>query len=184
MTEVLSLQSQLIDKVRRNDRRAQMQLYEQYCDGMFAVAMRYLPDADEASDAVQDAFIKAFSKLDQFREEVRFGAWLKRIVINTCLDAVKAKRNHVSLDENHLHLVDDEDWEVEEDIGLEEIKDAVNQLSDKYKYVLLLFLFEGYSHKEIAEALHITEVASRSQLLRGRTALKELLKEKRYGTGY
>lgn len=177
------LQTALIQKVRQHDRLAQMELYDRYCDGMFAVAIQYLGDADEAKDAVQDAFIKAFTRLDQFRGEVSFGAWLKRIVINTCLDVIKARRNHQSLEENHLKLADEGDWEVDEQLSYEEVARAIQELPDKYRYVLMLYLIEGYSHREIAESLQITEVASRSQVLRGRNQLKELLKDKRYGTG-
>ncbi len=81
----------LVEQCKEHNRKAQMALYKQYCDGMFIVAHRYLRDTAAAEDAMQEAFIKAFQKLGQFKGDVTFGAWLKRIVINTCLDSIKMK---------------------------------------------------------------------------------------------
>ena len=82
----------IIEDCKRNNRRAQLKLYNQYCDGMYIVAKRFVKDSFEAEDVVQDAFIKAFSKLHQYKAEVTFGSWLKRIVINKCIDSLKSKR--------------------------------------------------------------------------------------------
>ena len=86
------IQHKLIEACKNNDRRAQLKLYNQYCQGMHYVALRFLKDPFEAEDAMQEAFIKAFAKLQQFTGEVTFGAWLKRIVINKCIDKLKAKK--------------------------------------------------------------------------------------------
>jgi len=85
----------------------------------------------------------------------------------------------LELDEVHLKVVDssyEDEWLVDDAITLDEVKDAISKLSDKYKYVVMMFLIEGYDHQEIAEVLNITEVASRTQLSRGKAKLKELLK--------
>ena len=82
----------LVEQSKAQNPKAQLALYKQYCDGMFIVAHRYMKDRAAAEDAMQEAFIKAFSKLDQFKGDVTFGAWLKRIVVNTCLDAIKARK--------------------------------------------------------------------------------------------
>ncbi|MCO4822876.1 MAG: RNA polymerase sigma factor [Flavobacteriaceae bacterium] len=178
----------IVEKCKQNDRKAQMQLYKQYCDGMFIVAIRFVKDTLEAEDVVQEAFIKAFAKLHQFKGEVTFGAWLKRIVINKCIDLLKAKKQQMlELDEVHLKVVDDtyeNEWLVDDAITLEQVKAAINELPNKYKYVVMLFLIEGYDHQEISEILQISEVASRTQLSRGKAKLKELLKSLGYGTGY
>jgi DNA-directed RNA polymerase specialized sigma24 family protein len=79
-TDLKTLQIDIIEQCKQNDRSAQLKLYNQYCDGMFAVAMRFVKDSMEAEDIVQEAFIKAFAKLNQYKAEVTFGAWLKRIV--------------------------------------------------------------------------------------------------------
>jgi RNA polymerase sigma-70 factor (ECF subfamily) len=179
-------QIDIIEKCKQNNRVAQLQLYNQYCDGMFAVAMRFVKDTMEAEDIVQEAFIKAFSKLDQYKAEVTFGAWLKRIVINKSIDLLKSKKQHLlELDEVHLKVVDasyENEWLVDDMITIDEVKNAITKLPEKYQYVVMLYLIEGYDHQEIAAILSITEVASRTQLSRGKVYLKELLKQKSHGT--
>jgi len=151
---------------------------------MFCVAMRFLKNQDDAEDILQESFIKAFQRIEQFKGEVTFGAWLKRIVVNGCIDFLKSKKQRlVELDESYMHMADEEDWKVDRNIDLDEVKKAMDQLPDKYKYVVQLFLMEGYDHSEISEILQISETASRTRLLRGKGKLKELLSELSYGTG-
>lgn len=184
MDSKLSFQIDLVEKCKANNRKAQMKLYRQYCDGMFCVAMRFLKNEDDAEDALQEAFIKAFQNLDQYQGEVTFGAWLKRIVINKCLDSIKStKIKYAEIKENAMHIVEDEDWTVDEGVSIEAIKEAINQLPDKYQYVVQLFLVEGYDHQEISQILDLREATCRTRLLRGKGYLKELLKEKGYVTG-
>lgn len=162
-----------------------MQLYKQYCDGMYIVAQRYLKDTAAAEDAMQEAFIKAFRKLGQFKGDVTFGAWLKRIVINTCLDNIKAKIETEPLKEEVIHIADDAtDWLVADETTIDEVSSAINDLPENYKVVVKLFLMEGYDHQEISGILGISESSSRTNLHRGKVQLKETLKHLRYGTGY
>ena len=169
-------QIDLVAKCKNNDRKAQMQLYEQYCQGMFCVAMRFLKNENDAEDVLQDAFIKAFQKIGQYKGEVAFGAWLKKIVVNRCLDFLKGKQAHmVALDENYLHMTQDEDWTVDDGISIAEVTTAMEGLPEKYLLVLQLYLIEGYDHKEISEILGITNTTCRTRLLRGKGQLKELL---------
>ena len=181
-------QVDIIEKCKQNNRKAQMQLYNQYCNGMYIVAKRFLKDAHDAEDVVQEAFIKAFSKLHQYKAEVTFGAWLKRIVVNKSIDFLKSKKQQlVELEEVHLKVVDapvNSKWLVEDTITANDVKKAIHQLPEKYQYVLMLYLIEGYDHQEISDILDITEVASRTQLSRGKTKLQELLKAEKHGTGY
>jgi RNA polymerase sigma-70 factor (ECF subfamily) len=155
---------------------------------MYSVAKRFLKDADDAEDVVQEAFIKAFSKLNQYKAEVTFGAWLKRIVVNKSIDFLKSKKQQlVELDEVHLKVVDtseDDKWSVEDTITLNDVKKAINNLPEKYQYVVMLYLIDGYDHQEISEILNISEVASRTQLSRGKIKLQELLTLKKNGTRY
>ena len=178
----------IIEQCKLNNRKAQLQLYNQYCDGMFVVAKRFVKDTLEAEDIVQESFIKAFLKLHQYKAEVTFGAWLKRIVINKSIDLLKSKKQQMlELDEVHLKVVDssyEDEWLVDDAITLDEVKNAISELPDKYKYVVMMFLVEGYDHQEIAEVLNITEVASRTQLSRGKAKLKEILKLSNNGTRY
>ncbi|RAV29942.1 RNA polymerase subunit sigma-70 [Sinomicrobium soli] len=146
---------------------------------MFYIARRYLKREEDAEDAVQDAFILAFRKLHQYREEVSFGAWLKRIVINCCLDRIKMEREHtVSIDGEFLQVADElpGDWVAEDHITSGMVVRAIESLPDSHRYVLMLFLMEGYDHEEIAGILGISEVNSRTLLFRGKKKLQHILK--------
>jgi len=178
------IQSDLITACRANNRKAQMELYRKYSQGMYAVSRRYIRNPDDAEDMVQEAFIKAFQKLDQFRGDVSFGAWLKRIVVNRCIDFLKSQKERlIELQDHHIHVVEDEDWTVEDGISAEDVIQAMKELSDKYKDVVQLYLIEGYDHGEISEILGITQTNCRSRLLRGKGHLKKIINEKYYGTG-
>jgi len=177
-------QSNVVEKCKANDRAAQLQLYRKYCDGMFVVANRFVKNADDAEDVLQESFIKAFQKIHQYKGEVTFGAWLKRIVVNKSIDFLKSKKDKVSIDEQDMQVVaEDDNWNVSVVISIDEVRLAIDQLQEKYKYVVLMFLVEGYDHQEIAEVLNISSSACRTRLSRGKNQLKELLKEKNYGTG-
>lgn len=152
---------------------------------MFVIAKRYLKDTAAAEDAMQEAFIKAFQKLSQFNGEVTFGAWMKRIVINTCLDTIKATKMELqSLNEEIFTIVDSgDDWPIADETTIPEVLAAIEELSINYKTTVKLYLLEGYDHQEISEIMNISENASRTYLHRGKTKLKEKLKHLRYGTG-
>ena len=178
--------TEIIQQCKKNNRRAQLKLYNQYCDAMYNIAYRFMKNSHDAEDVMQEAFIKAFKKINSFKGDVTFGAWLKRIVINESIDTLKSvKLKFSEVHENYLKVViDDDNWEIEDGISIEEIKSAISQLPLKYELVLSLFLIEGYDHKEISQILKITEVSSRTQLLRGKQKLKESLKQVGNGTGY
>ena len=118
-----TLSADIIEQCKNNDRKAQLQLYKRYCEGMYIVALRFLKHSAEAEDVVQEAFIKAFSKLHQYKGEVTFGAWLKRIVINKCIDCLKSKKERLlALEETHLKVIDDsyqDQWLTEDTVTVE-----------------------------------------------------------------
>ena len=175
----------LIEQCKAHNPKAQMQLYKQYCDGMFVVASRYMKDTAAAEDALQEAFIKAFTKLHQYKGDVTFGAWLKRIVVNTCLDAIKARKLELNtINEETLSIVEEDSWEVDDSVTADQVAQAIERLSEPYRSVVKLFLMEGYDHQEISEIMQISESASRTNLHRGKKQLKEQLKDLRYGTGH
>ena len=180
----LMFQIDIVEECKANNRKAQLKLYKQYCDGMFCVAMRFLKNEVDAEDVTQESFIKAFQKIDQFKGDVTFGAWLKRIVINKSIDFLKSKRQRmVELDESFMIVTEDDDWTIESGINIEEVKIAIESLPEKYKYVVMMFLMEGFDHNEISEVLGLTSSNCRTRLLRGKGLLKELLKNKGYATG-
>ncbi len=174
-------QIEIVEQCKANNRKAQLKLYNQYCDGMFCVAMRFLKNADDAEDVIQESFIKAFQKIDQFKGEVSFGAWLKRIVVNKSIDFLKSKHQRtVELDESYMTIAADDDWSVPTAISLDEVRGAISDLPEKYKYVVMMFLLEGFDHNEISEVLKISATNCRTRLLRGKGLLKQFLKEKGY----
>ena len=175
----------LVEQCKQNNRKAQMALYRQYCEGMFVIANRYMKDTAAVEDAMQDAFIKAFSKIHQYKGDVTFGAWLKRIVINTCLDQIKARKVDLyAINEEVLAQADEDDWQVDDETSVEEIMQAIDELPQQYKVVVKMFLLEGYDHAEISDVLGISESASRTNLYRGKQKLQQTLNHLRYGTGY
>ncbi|WGK63779.1 RNA polymerase sigma factor [Croceiramulus getboli] len=179
------LTTDLIERCKAQDRQAQLQLYNKYCDGMYFVAYRFLKNTFEAEEAMQEGFINAFTKLSQFTGEVTFGAWLKRIVINKSLDILKAKKmNTIALNEQVVTTVEEqEQWEVDDETTLQEVKREIEALPERYRYPIMLYLMEGYDHQEIAEILEISEVSSRTLVHRGKKKLQEQLKHLRHGTG-
>jgi len=181
MSQTKFLQSRLIAECKKNNQKAQLQLYDMYCKAMYNTAFNFVKNEAVAEDMMQESFIKAFQKITSFNQEVAFGAWLKRIVINQCLDWLKKRKlNIVSIDTQDIQIASEENWEVDDCITIECINESIHKLPDKYKVVLKLFLLEGYDHQEIAQILNISEVSSRSQLFRGKNKLKELLKQYNY----
>lgn len=182
MKETKPIHRSIIASCKNNNAKAQMQLYDLYCDAMFRIVLRYVKDTFQAEDIMQEAFIKAFSKINTYKEEVAFGAWLKRIMINQSIDWLKKKKLAVvSLNEETTSIIDEGDWKISPSITYEQIIVSINALKEKYRLVLTLYLLEGYDHQEISEILGIPEVTSRTHLLRGKQQVQELLKSSNYG---
>lgn len=169
----------LIDLCKRGDSKAQFEIYKLYYKAMYNASLRIVGDATEAEDIMQEAFFKAFDKIGTYSNEVSFGAWLKRIVVNASLDFVKKRK---------LELTPiDEVYDVRDEAGddefvpesVEQVKMAIDQLPEGYKIIVNLNLIEGYSHDEVAEMLGITASTSRSQLARAKQRLLAILKKQR-----
>ena len=185
MSKTKHIHYNIIQRCRKNDAKAQMELYNLYCKAMFLIAKRYVKDDFVAEDVMQDAFIKAFKKIDSYKGEVTFGAWLKRIVINQSIDELKKKRLEIVAINNEVHhVIEDSDWQISDETTMQHIVNSIHQLKEKYRVVLSLYLLEGYDHQEISQILGITEVTSRTNLLRGKRKLQETLKTVRYAEGY
>ncbi len=181
-------QVKLIEECKLNNKRAQIELYRKYNQAMYNIAMRLLKNPDNANDVIQESFLSAFKNMHQFKGEVTFGAWLKKIVIHKCLNHLKKKElDVISLDESHGYNTEKEEtnnWEFDGLIVLEDVKKSIDKLPDKYKLVVMLYLIEGYDHEEISEVLDISIIASRTQLMRGKIKLRQLLKQQGYGTEF
>ncbi|MEN8125525.1 MAG: sigma-70 family RNA polymerase sigma factor [Bacteroidota bacterium] len=177
MSEIIDLQSDLIVKCKLNNTKAQMKLYDMYCTAMYNTAYNIVNREAEAQDIMQESFIKAFKSISTYNGEASFGSWLKRIVINNSLDLLKKKKiETISIDDHKVAVAEDDNWEIEEKIPIKFIFECIEKLPLKYKNVVKLYLLEGYDHQEVSQILKISEVASRSQLFRGKNKLKELLK--------
>lgn len=167
----------LVNRCKRNDKKAQMMVYDLYAQAMFQTAFNFCKDDMVAQDIMQEAFLKAFKKIDSYNGTASLGAWLKRIVVNQSLDWLKkAKIETVTLEDHVYHLAIEEEVKLENDQSTVELLYAtIDQLPTKCRQVTKLYLVEGYSHDEIAQILDITEIASRSLLSRGKARLKQLL---------
>lgn len=167
----------LIESCRQGNRSAQSELFQRYNKSMFHVALRIVQNREDAEDLLHDSFIDAFQKMSTFRGDATFGAWIKRIVINKSINFVKKKKlvevelfDEIIEDEN-----EDEQSTDDFPFSVEEVKQAMKKLSEGYRIVFSLYLFEDYSHKQIADQLGITESTSKSQLNRAKKRLIELM---------
>jgi len=131
----------------------------------------------EAEDVMQEAFLSAFKKIETYKGEVSFGAWLKKIVVNRSLDYLKKRK--VQFEEVNERTAHVSDYQMgTKEIDMQMIKNAVQELPDGYRVVLSLYLIEGYDHDEISQILGISNSSSRTQLLRAKNKLKTILKDK------
>jgi RNA polymerase sigma-70 factor (ECF subfamily) len=131
----------------------------------------------EAEDVMQEAFLSAFKKINTYKGEVSFGAWLKRIVVNRSLDYLKKRKVQFEAINERTAQVADYQMETKE-VDVKLLKNTIQNLSDGYRVVLSLYLIEGYDHEEISQILGISNAASRTQLLRAKSKLRDLLKGK------
>jgi RNA polymerase sigma-70 factor (ECF subfamily) len=148
---------------------------------MLNVAFRIVGNIAEAEDVLQESFLDAFNKLKDFRQETTFGLWLKQIVVNRSINFLrKRKMDLVDIDGEQLDNIPDEEVESDEEtlFKVALVKDAMKELPDGYRVVLSLYLLEGYDHEEIGQVLNITENTSRTQFLRAKRKLAEILKRK------
>ena len=177
-----NLHQHLIDRCRRGDTKALEEIYKLYSKAMYNISLRIVGEAADAEDAIQDAFIKAFQKIETFVDNSSFSAWLKRIVINTSLDLLRRKSRGPLLSEDALtnQVTDDsreesEAW-AEVEVTYAKVKQAIENLPEGYRLIVNLYLIEGLDHSEIGELLGISESTSRSQLARAKKRLQEVLK--------
>jgi RNA polymerase sigma factor (sigma-70 family) len=171
----------LVVECAKGDRKAQYDLYTLYRKGMYNVAMRILDNEDDAADVLQESFLDAFTRMVDFRHESTFGWWIKQIVVNKSISQLRKRRSEIIPLEEHLvedvAAEDDQDWEHVE-FQVQQVKQAIKLLPDNYRIVLSLYLLEGYDHEEIGHILKITENTSRTQLLRAKRKLIDILKDK------
>jgi RNA polymerase sigma factor (sigma-70 family) len=171
----------LVVECKQGSKKACFELYRLYSKAMLNVAFRIVGSIDEAEDVLQDAFLDAFNRVRDFRQETTFGLWLKQIVVHRAINLLrKRKLEMVEQGEDQLENVADEESADEEELQYKvaQVKEAMKELPDGYRVVLSLYLLEGYDHEEIGQVLSISENTSRTQFLRAKRKLNEILKSK------
>lgn len=166
----------VVEACKQGSAIAQQELYRKYAEAMFNTCLRIVGNRHDAEDVLQVAFTKVFLNIKTYRGEATIGAWIKKIVVNLSLNHLK--RNRIYFED----VTDQEDDYIEplveeEQLSVEKIKRAMNELPDGYRLVFSLYLLEGYDHKEIASILKISEATSKSQFSRAKRKIKELIKE-------
>lgn len=167
MTEI-----ELVKGCIRQDAKCQRWLFESYAGRMMTICRRYSCDQKEAEDMLQEAFIRVFTYIHQYKSEGPLAAWIRRVTVNTALTVLKNKKVHFAeIRESQDHHAIDPDALT--NLNEEELLQLINRLPDGYRVVFNLYVLEGYSHDEIAEWLGIKPASSRSQLAKARRMLQE-----------
>lgn len=173
-------EEQLIDGCKARNPLSQRQLYEKYSRKMMGVCMRYTNNRDEAEDVLQDGFVKVFEKISSFQSQGSFEGWLRRIFVNTALDNIrKNKENNLLADIDQVGYSLDAGTNVESDFNAGELLEILNKIPAGYKVVFNMFVIEGYSHKEIADELGVSESTSKTQFLRAKAYLMKVMQKQK-----
>lgn len=165
----------LLEGCRRGDRAAQRELYNRFAPKMYGVCLRYAANAEEAEDILQEGFIKVFRKIGSFRGEGSFEGWVRRIFVNTAIEHYRKKVYLQPITEHEEDTVEGNLLSVLDNLAERDIINLVQQLSPGYRTVFNMYVVEGYTHKQIAEQLGISEGTSKSQLSRAKQILQELV---------
>jgi RNA polymerase sigma factor (sigma-70 family) len=166
---------ELITRCKAGERKAQELLYKQFASKMLGVCLRYATDKMEAEDMLQNGFIKIFKKLEDYRGEGAFEGWVRRIMVHSSIEYYRKHHKMMLMDVSEIGNEPSVNPTAMANMGVKDLMGIIQQLSPGYKMVFNLYAIEGYSHKEIAEIVGITEGASKSQLSRARTILKDLV---------
>lgn len=170
-------ENDLIVGCLEGNRRMQEELYRRFSSRMYAVCLRYAGNAEEAEDILQEGFIKVFKKLDSFRREGSFEGWIRRIFVNTAIEHFRRKRYLMPVTEKEENTIEGKYLSVLDDLAARDIMALVQELSPGYRTVFNMYVVEGYTHKEIADMLGISEGTSKSQLSRAKVILQDMVKQ-------
>ena len=166
----------LVKGCQKGKAKYQRLLYERYAPKMFGICMRYFHSKEEAQDALQDGFVKIYSKIKDYRGEGSFEGWIRRIMVNTSLNLYRnnlKRMYHADVDDAKVQIADSS---VDYDrFNVQDIMKLIQDLPAGYRIIFNMFEIDGYAHKEIAEALQISVNTSKSQLLKARAYLRKEL---------
>ncbi|MDR9457548.1 MAG: sigma-70 family RNA polymerase sigma factor [Salegentibacter sp.] len=161
----------LIQKCKKQDIKAQEELYRLYAQRLFGVCLKYSTNYQQAEDNLQDGFLTIFKKISQYQDKGSFEGWMKRIIINTALQKYRKEKY---LDIINEDLLEEQEIEIdEEDLSVDFLLKLIQELPPRYREVFNLYALDGYSHKEISGLLNISQGSSKSNLARARGILKE-----------
>jgi RNA polymerase sigma-70 factor (ECF subfamily) len=169
----------LVNECIKGNPKAQKALFDKFAPKMFSVCLRYMKKSDEAEDVLQDSFVKIFQKLSDFKNEGVLEGWIRRIVVNSCLDQIRKNSkflNDIQAEEVEYKL--DQNSFIAENLMAEDLMNLIQKMPDGYRLVFNMFAIEGFSHQEIASQLGITESTSKSQYLRARAYLRDRIGER------
>lgn len=173
----------LISACIRKERWAQKQLYEEHYALLMRVCMRYAKHQEEAYDLLHDGFLKILGNIHKYQIGTSLVAWMRRIMVNTCIDHYRKELRRRTEQIDQAFDLDTGDVDAISMISEQEILNSVQALTPVYRLVFNLYVVEGYSHREIADQLGITESTSRSNLVKARQKLKHLLVQKKFSYG-
>ncbi len=177
--ETQNIHRHLIERSKEGDQYAQSELYRLYAKAMYNICRRMIGDDEEARDILQESFIDAFQKLPSLREVSTFSLWIKRIVTNNCINALRKKRLMTTELKEGWDFIDEEEDDFEYNkYKVSQVMDSIDNLPDGCRTVLTLYLFEGYDHKEIGQILSISESASKAQYCKAKAKIRNRLTEK------
>jgi len=169
-------ESDLINGCLQGNRRMQEELYRRFSPRMYAVCLRYAGNAEEAEDILQEGFIKVFKKLDSSRGDGSFEGWIRRIFVNTAIEHFRRKRYLMPVTEKEENTIEGKYTSVLDELGAKDIMALIQELSPGYRTVFNMYVVEGYTHKEIADMLGISEGTSKSQLSRAKVILQDMVR--------
>ena len=167
---------QLVRACLKGDLKAQKQLYVIYASRMKGICIRYAYNHEQAEDMLQEAFIRVFTKMHMYKSDGPLGAWIRRIVVNTAAEIYRKEKKFLENSE-----IEGKEYEfrlndfIIEQLAADDLLEKIQKLPDGYRVVFNLYAIEGYSHKEIAEQLNISENTSKSQYSRARAAIRKMI---------
>lgn len=173
--------AKIIERCIAGDQKAFYEIYQLYSKAMFNICYRIVGVQEVAEDVLQEAFVSAFQHIKSYRGKASFGAWLKKIVINKAISHLRKQQlDMIELDSRLDIRHDEEDDDIDLIMKIDSIREAIQKLPNGFRLVFSLYLLEGYDHREISEILGITESTSKTQYLRAKKKLKEILREEVY----
>jgi RNA polymerase sigma factor (sigma-70 family) len=172
-------ETDLIQGCIEGNPKMQEVLYRQYSPKMYAVCLRYSGHVEDAQDILQEGFIKVYRNLARFRGEGSFEGWMRRIFVNTAIEHYRKSINLYPVTDSQENNVEDKEWTAFDRMAVKDLVKLIQTLSPGYRTVFNLYVVEGYTHREIAEMMGISEGTSKSQLARAKAVLQNLINKQK-----